>query len=71
MGHGSSGKSREAEDKRRDQTQSAHSRTRPEGRNAPASAASERGKTRQEVMDEYLRMTPEEKQRLQELYPGG
>ena len=29
------------------------------------------GKTRQEVIDEYLNMSPEEKQRLRDLYPGG
>lgn len=69
--HGSGGKSREEagqESRGIQQDGSVRETNRSEPR---ASENADPEKTREEVIGDYLSMTPEEKQRLQELYPGG
>lgn len=69
--HGSEAKSRE-ETNQESRTIQQGGSVRETNRSEPrASENTNPDKTREEVVGEYLSMTPEERQRLQELYPGG
>ena len=69
--HGTSGMSREDMKQQSIETERDDSATRNRDTKQSDSAPRDTGKTREEVVNEYLNMTPEEKQRLRDMYPGG